>query len=40
MLSNKQLNPIVTELYIRGRKLRIFLILSRNFVMPCHKVLD
>ena len=26
MLSNKKLNPIVTELFIRGRKLNIFLI--------------
>ena len=25
MLSNKKLNPIVTELFIRGRKLNIFL---------------
>ena len=26
MLSNKQLNPVVTELLIRGRKLNIFLV--------------
>ena len=26
MLSNKKLNPVVTELYIRGRKLNISLI--------------
>ena len=26
MLSNKKLNPIVTELFIRGRKLNIFLV--------------
>ena len=26
MLSNKNLNPIVTELFIRGRKLNIFLV--------------
>ena len=25
MLSNKKLNPIVTELFIRGRKLNIYL---------------
>ena len=25
MLSNKELNPIVTELFIRGRKLDIYL---------------
>ena len=28
MLSNKKLNPIVTELFIRGRKLNIFLFFS------------
>ena len=27
MLSNKKLNPIVTELFIRGRKLNISLVL-------------
>ena len=26
MLSNKKLNPVVTELFIRGRKLNIYLI--------------
>ena len=26
MLSNKKLNPIVTELFIRGRKLNIYLV--------------
>ena len=26
MLSNKKLNPVVTELFIRGRKLNIFLV--------------
>ena len=26
MLNNKKLNPIVTELFIRGRKLNIFLV--------------
>ena len=32
MLSNKKLNPIVTELLIRGRKLKISLI----FVTECY----
>ena len=27
MLSNKKLNPVVTELFIRGRKLNISLVL-------------
>ena len=26
MLSNKKLNPVVTELFVRGRKLNIFLV--------------
>ena len=26
MLSNKKLNPIVSELFIKGRKLKIFLV--------------
>ena len=26
MLSNKKRNPIITELFIRGRKLNIFLV--------------
>ena len=31
MISNKKLNPIVTELFIRGRKLNILLFLSHNY---------
>ena len=36
MLSNKKLNPIVTELFIRGRKLNISLVFITQsyFVMP------
>ena len=36
MLSNKRLNPIVTELYIRGKKLNISLvfIIQSYFVVP------
>ena len=36
MLSNKKLNPVITELYIRGRKLNIFLIfiMQSNFAVP------
>ena len=30
MLSNKKLNPIVTELFIRGRKLNISLVFIRQ----------
>ena len=32
MLSNKKLNPIVTELLIRGRKLNISLVLSQKII--------
>ena len=36
MLSNKNLNPIVTELFIRGRKLTISLVFITQsyFVVP------
>ena len=40
MLSYKKLNPIVTELFIRGRKLNIFLLLSCNVISLCQKILD
>ena len=30
MLSNKRLNPIVTELFIRGRKLKFFLVFIKQ----------
>ena len=31
MLSNKKRNPVVTVLFIRGRKLNIFLVFITNF---------
>ena len=36
MLSNKKLNPIVTELFIRGRKLTLYLdfITESYFAVP------
>ena len=36
MLSNKKLNPIVTELFIRDRKLSIFIVFTTQsfFAMP------
>ena len=40
MHSNKKLNPIVTELFIRGRKLNILLCLSRNLIFLFRKILD
>ena len=38
VLSNKKLNPNVTNLFIRGRKLNIFLLLSHNFILQYQKV--
>ena len=40
MHSNKNLNPIVTELFVRGRKLNILLFLSRNLIFLFQKILD
>ena len=37
MLSNKKLNPIVTELFIRGRKLNISLIFITQFYFAVTK---
>ena len=39
MLSNKKLNPIVTELFIRRRKL-FLLFLSRNLISLFQEILD
>ena len=40
ILSNKKLNPIVTELFTRGRKQLFLLFLSRNLILPFPKRLD
>ena len=40
MLSNEKLNPVVTELFIRGRKLNISLFLLCNLVLLYQKILD
>ena len=39
MLSNKNLNPVVTETFIRGRKLNISLVFIKNsyFAVPKNK---
>ena len=34
MLSNKKLNPIVTEVFTRGRKINIFFITQSYFAVP------
>ena len=35
MLSNKKLNPIVTELFIRGRKLNISIVFFYTILFRC-----
>ena len=40
MLSNKKLNPMVTELFVRGRKLNISLVLSHKLIPLFQKILD
>ena len=40
MINNKKLNPIVTELFIRSRKLIFLLSLLRNLILKCQKMLD
>ena len=40
MLSNKKLNPIVTELFISGRELNICLFLLHNLYLVFQKLLD
>ena len=37
MINNKKLNPVVTELLIRGRKLFSLLL---NHTLKCQKILD
>ena len=37
ILNNKKLNPVVTELFIRGRKLKISLFLLPNFILLYQK---
>ena len=39
MLSNKKLNPIVTELSIKGRKLNISLVFIRQSYFSVPKIL-
>ena len=38
MINDKKLNPVVTELFIRVRKLLLYLLLSR--ILKCQKMLD
>ena len=40
MINNRKLNPIVTELFIRGKKLKFLLFLLHNLFLNCRKMLD
>ena len=40
MFSNKKLNPVVTELLIRGRKLSIFIVFFTQSYFLVPKILD
>ena len=40
MINNNKLNPIVTELFIRDRKLNISIVLLRNHILKYQKMLD
>ena len=40
MLSNKKVNPIVTEVVTRGRKLNIYLVLLPYLILMCQKLLE
>ena len=40
MINNNKLNPIVTELFIRGRKLNISVVFIRNLILKCQKMQD
>ena len=40
MLCNKKLNPIVSELFIRGRKLNIFLVFITESYFAVPKIVD
>ena len=40
VITNKKLNPIVTELITTARKLNISAFLLHNLILLCQKVLD
>ena len=42
IINNKRLNPVVTELFIRGRKLGISIVFItlHNHTLKCQKMLD
>ena len=40
MLSNKKLKPIVTELFIRDKKVNIYLVLVHNLILLYQEILE
>ena len=40
MLSNKKLNPTLTELLIKSEKPNISFVLLQNLILLCPKILD
>ena len=40
MINNKKLNPVVTELFVRGRKLKISFIFIQSHILKYLKKLD
>ena len=40
MLGNKKLNPVVTELFIRDRKLNISLVFITHFILLYQKIFN
>ena len=40
MINNKKLNPVVTELFIRGRKRNISILFITQSYLKCEKMLD
>ena len=40
MINNKKLNPVVTESFIRGRKLDLSTVFTTQSYLNCQKMLD
>ena len=40
MLSNKNLNPKLSEIFIKGRELNISLVFIKNPILLCQRLLD
>ena len=40
MINNKKVNPVVTKLFIRLRKLNISIVFITQFILKCQKMLN